>query len=313
MHYNLSVSTTRFSCWFVILIGLAIGCGKKPTSEPGQNTPSGSNQPVGSDGSSGSAAPLKIDRTPVPGIEIGQLDEAQQTLFYTLVDSLDSPCGPGKSLRSSIVSDTSCKRAPYAGRLVVELIAGQATEEIVRKLYTGKYDSKEPPAKVDVSKAPRHGATDAPIKIVEFYDYACSHCIEAKPIMDEIIDRYGDKVAVYYMMFPIVRPSSKQAGQAVLAAAAQGKFKAMHDLLFQTDKHDDASLKGYAAALTLDAAKFEKDFEAAAAQVDSDKKQGVGVGVTGTPTIFINEHRYVGSPHPKLLALYIEEELGVNR
>ena len=116
-------------------------------------------------------------------------------------------------------------------------------------------------------------------------------------------------------MFPLGRwPDSKLAAQAAYAAAAQGKFKEMHTVLFaNAPRHSKADVTAYAAKLGLDMTKFEADYAGAAAQVEADHNLGKSLGVSGTPAIFINDRKYSGPLYTKYFDLYIEEELAVNR
>src|SRR5439155_2647724 len=164
---------------------------------------------------------------------------------------------------------------------------------------------------IDVSKAPRIGNDDAPIKIVEFYDYECPVCMRMKPQLDKVESDYEGKVVTYYMMYPI-HATAPIAAQAALAAKVQGKFKPMHDLMFRpTHSHDD--VVEAAKQIALDVAKFEADLDKAEAQVQADRDQGKSLGVNSTPTIFFNDRRYEGPQLAKYLGMWIDEELAVNR
>jgi protein-disulfide isomerase len=254
-----------------------------------------------------------VDTTPLPGIDTSKLGDKTQT-FYKLVGSLQSPCGKPESLRASFTKDTSCKRAPFAVRYVMALLEDEATEDQARDEYQNKY--KEPQkVHFDISKAPHEGATDAPVKLVEFFDYGCPHCALFKPQMEQVIADEQGKAVAYFLMFPLEKhPDSKSAAQAALAANAQGKFKPMHDMLFdKTPQHDHEHVTEYAKAIGLDMAKFEADYQAAAPQVASDLKQGEAAGVDATPTLFFNDRKYEGPMHPKYIEMWIEEELAVNR
>lgn len=254
-----------------------------------------------------------VDTTPLPGIDTSKLGDKTQT-FYKLVGSLQSPCGKPESLRASFTKDTSCKRAPFAVRYVMALLEDEATEDQAREEYQNKYKETQK-VHFDVSKAPHEGATDAPVKLVEFFDYGCPHCAAFKPQMEQVLADEQGKVAEYFMMFPLeVHHDSKSAAQAALAANAQGKFKQMHDILFdKTPEHDHDHVTEYAKSIGLDMAKFEADYQAFAPQVASDMKQGEDAGVDSTPTLFFNDRKYEGPMHPKYIEMWIEEELAVNR
>lgn len=283
-------------------------CEKKSTDKPA-STDTGAVE-AADKANAKAVDPDKVDTTPLAGFDaVGKLDADKQKLFYTLMASLNSPCGKAHSLRTSVTTDAACKRAPFAVRYVLAMLEDDANEQTIREYYTKKYEPKGAPAKFDTSKAPHAGSTEAPIKLVEFYDYACPHCQHFKPVMDEVLHDREGKVQTYYMMFPI-HPDSKSAAQAALAANAQGKFEKMHDMLFaKSPAHDHDAVTGYAKELGLDMAKFEADYQAAGAQVDSDQNQGRGAGVDSTPTIFFNDRRYEGPPLAKYLAAWIDEEL----
>jgi protein-disulfide isomerase len=254
------------------------------------------------------------DTTPLTGVDISKLEADKQKLFYKLVNTFKSPCGKTHSLRTSITQDTSCKRAPFAVRYIISLLDDEATEEQVREEYTHKYENPKV-VKLDVSKAPHIGAEDAPIKITEFFDYACPHCAQFKPMLDQVSKDNEGKVSEHFLMFPLGKwPDSKSAAQAGIAAFKQGKFKEMHALLFaKAPQHNKEAVVGYAKELGLDLAKFDADYAAAAAQVETDRAQGEGAGVESTPTLFFNDRKYEGPLNPKYIGMWIDEELAVNR
>jgi protein-disulfide isomerase len=323
VHYNLRVSNARISGHFVLallcaplLMGLA--CEKKPN----KSNDTGAMNALDNAGRGGSAAPAggsasgSADSSPLTGVDTGKLDADKTKVFYNLIGSLKSPCGKAHSLRTSFTSDTSCKRAPFAVRYVLSLLEDEVAEDVVREAYTKKY---EPPAKkvsFDTSKAPHVGSDDARIKLTEFFDYECPHCQAFKPGMEQVIAEKAGQVSVYFMMFPIEsrHPDSRSAAQAALAANELGKFKEMHDKLFdETPKHSRDNILSYAKAIGLDPAKFQKAYEDAKAQVTNDLKQGENAGVDSTPTLFFNDRKYEGPMHAKYIEMWIDEELAVNR
>lgn len=308
MNYNPRVSKA-YSLVICALLAAACDKGSPKSDNAGPATPgSGSN----------AAAPADtgpVDTTPLAGVDITKLGDANTKTFYKLVGSLSSPCGKAESLRKSFTSDTSCKRAPFAVRYVIALLSDEATEAQVRDEFDKKYKAQPADVKFDVAKAPHEGPDDAPVKLYEFFDYECPHCKAFKPMLDQLMKDEAGKVVLYSMMFPLEKhEGSKSAAQAALAAAAQGKFKEMHELLFdKSPEHDHEHVTGYAKSLGLDLAKFETDYTNALAQVNADYAQGEKAGVDATPTLFFNNRKYDGPMHPKYIAMWIEEELAVNR
>jgi protein-disulfide isomerase len=254
------------------------------------------------------------DQKAIAAVDLSKLDSDKQATFDRLLGSLPSPCGKSESLRKSFTSDRSCKRAPFAVRYVLALLEDEAPAGDIEDFYRKKYQPGDT-VKLDVSRAPRIGPEDAPIQLVEFFDYGCPHCVLAKPIFEKVLEDEQGKVIEYFMMFPLdAHSNSKSAAAAALAANAQGKFKEMHDILFdRSPMHTRENVMEYASKIGLDPVKFEKDYNAAFAQVAADQKQGEGVGVNSTPTVFFNGRRYEGPIHKKYIELWVDEELEVNR
>lgn len=261
--------------------------------------------------------PAAAERQPVEGAKLEGLSAADVERFEKLVDRLPSPCGKAHSLRTSRNTDAECVRAPFAVEYVVALIGDGATEEQVRELYELRYGEealKRHGFKLDASM-PHKGPTDAPVVLVEFFDYGCPACARIKPLLDEVVKSYPRDVALYYKMYPLAsHPNSAAAAQAALAAAEQGKFEEMHALLFENQhSHSEADLRSYAEKLGLDMQKFKSDFDAASAAVKADKKEGDEAGVMGTPTLYVNGSIWQGPEEPKYLKMWVDEQLALTR
>lgn len=258
------------------------------------------------------APPAAVDTTAVPGIDTSKLATAQATLFFKLVDSLQSPCGKAHSLRTSITTDATCVRAPFAGKYLVALIEEGATEEQAKAEFENHYQNPRKNYTFSLTP-PLQGAAGAPLVLVEFFDYACPHCARFSPILDDTIKAMGGKAVLYYKNFPLKHNAdSPMAARAALAADAQGRFAEMHKMLFASaGKHKRADVVGYAKSLGLNLVKFEKDLDAAAARVEADKGEGTAAEVDGTPRLYINGKSYDGPLHPMFLQLWLQEELAV--
>ncbi len=271
----------------------------------------------GTGAASGTAAAAPADTTPIPGVDVSKLQPRQQDLFFRLVGTYSSPCGKAHSLRTSVTTDQSCKRAPFAARYLAAMVEDEIPEDDIRELYELKY-KKESPKQTFVlgESVPHVGPIDAPIQIVEFFDYGCPACQDFKSVIDEVVAQNGNTVVVYFKQFPLTdkHPDSMSAAQAALAAAAQGKYLEMHDRLFaNAPRHRRTDVVKYAQEIGLDLLKFESDYADAEKKVRVDMKEGDGAGVRGTPTIFFNGRRYEGPGHPRYFAFWIQEDLAVNR
>lgn len=263
-------------------------------------------------GTTGSSAP--VDRTPVPGFDVAALTPDQQTLFFKMVDELPSPCGKAHSLRTSNAQDASCKRAPFAVKLVHDLIVDDQRDETVRSFYEERYIKNNKVWNINLVDAPMVGDPNAPVTLVEFFDYGCPACVALKPVLDRVIAENKGKLKVYYKMYPLVskHPDSFGCAQAAFAARAQGKFHEMHDRIFEkfgNQKKED--LRRYAGDLGLDLGKYDVAFAAFEPRVKADMKDGEAVEVGGTPSLFLNGRVFGGPVDPKYMAAAIEEEIAV--
>jgi len=145
----------------------------------------------------------------------------------------------------------------------------------------------------------RQGPDEAPVTLVEYGDYECPHCGRAYPIVKEVQKILGRRMRFVFRNFPLAEthPHAARAAAAAEAAAVQGKFWEMHDLLYEHQNAlDDSHLTAYAKKLGLDVERVKKELEAGthAARVRADFRSGVRSGVNGTPTFFINGRRLDG-------------------
>ncbi|MBF0270855.1 MAG: DsbA family protein [Magnetococcales bacterium] len=161
----------------------------------------------------------------------------------------------------------------------------------------------------DLSK----GDVKAPITIIEFSDFECPYCRRAQATLKKVQEAYGDKIRMVFRHYPLpFHTKAPKASEAAQCAADQGKFWPMHDLLFEDKTNLDVpDLKKAAKSVGLDQAAFDKCLESGKhnARITTDLTEGKKLGVTGTPTFFINGVRVVGAqPFDKFKSV-IDEEL----
>jgi Na+/H+ antiporter NhaA len=154
-------------------------------------------------------------------------------------------------------------------------------------------------APVDLKRDHLRGPRKAPVTLVEYGDLECPYCGRAEPAVRELLADFGDVRYVWrHLPLTDVHPHAQLAAEATEAAAAQGKFWEMHDLLMS---HQDAltpkDLIRYAGELGLDTESFARDLRshAYAARVAEDVDSADLSGVSGTPTFFVNGHRHYGA------------------
>jgi protein-disulfide isomerase len=194
---------------------------------------------------------------------------------------------------------------------------GAARAELIAKLrHDAKVKVMLKAPRVEVSTADSAGSMgpgNAPVTIVEFSDYQCPFCKRAEDSVKEVVKKYGDKVRLVYMDFPLpMHPNALRAAQAARCAGDQGKYWQFHDALFDDQsKLDAAGLKATAEHLKLDTKKFD-ECTAHDLHVDEIKKsqeEGSQVGVDGTPTFVINGRMLNGAVPASEMESVIDEEL----
>ena len=172
-------------------------------------------------------------------------------------------------------------------RLRIAALLG--TDEPITDLYV----------EVDPERDHVRGPVDAPVAVVEYGDFECSYCGQAEPVVRALLLEFGD-VAYVWRHLPLtdVHPHAQLAAEAAEAAADQGAFWEMHDLLLD---HQNAlrldDLAGYAEQLGLDLDRFTTALRerAGAGRVAEDVDGAELSGVSGTPTFFINGRRHYGA------------------
>ncbi|HTL61829.1 MAG TPA: DsbA family protein [Nitrospira sp.] len=142
------------------------------------------------------------------------------------------------------------------------------------------------------------GPDSAPATVIAYCDFECPYCGRAFATIKRLRQRFQEQLRFVFRHFPLVdkHPLAQQAAEASEAAARQGRFWAMHDLLFEhQDNLDIADLYRYAEGAGLDIRTFKEDLHGRvyASRVLHDVKSGRRSGVTGTPTFFLNDERLV--------------------
>lgn len=142
-----------------------------------------------------------------------------------------------------------------------------------------------------------HRIGEGKVQVIEFGDYQCPACAQTNPDVNKLKEEFKDDITFIYRHFPLpMHPNANPAAEAAEAAGAQGKFWEMHNMLFETQTQwaslaDPTSIfSQYAEQLGLDKERFIDDVtnKAHKARISADQSDGYSVGVSGTPTFFIN-------------------------
>nr|WP_243709313.1 Na+/H+ antiporter NhaA [Micromonospora sp. 15K316] len=142
------------------------------------------------------------------------------------------------------------------------------------------------------------GPADASVTLVQYGDFECPYCGKAEPVVRQLLGHSDLRFVWRHLPLSDVHPQAQLAAEAAEAAAAQGKFWQMHDLLLDhQDKLNITDLLKYAGDLGLDQNRFHDDLisHAHAGRVESDIDSADNSGVSGTPTFFINGRRHHGA------------------
>ncbi len=172
------------------------------------------------------------------------------------------------------------------------------------------------PVRIPVSAegAFAQGPKDAPVTIVEFSDFQCPYCSRVIGTLKEVVRLYPQQVRLAFRDFPIasLHPKAQKAAEAARCAGEQGKFWEYHDILFESQAQaTTADFKRFAGQLKLDAGRFAACLDSGkhAAAVAADVQEGTRLGITGTPTFFINGRLVVGALPLETFQRLIEREL----
>jgi predicted DsbA family dithiol-disulfide isomerase len=255
--------------------------------------------------------------TPIPGVKLEGLSDSQSTRFYRLVDKAQSPCGKAESLRKALEAP-SCRREGFAWKYLVRWLKEGMEDKDVLEFYQGRYEQK-PIEPMDLRGIAYDGVPNAPIVIVEFFDYTCPHCRKMLPVLEDVMAEFPSDVVIYYRFFPLSGPgheASVPAAMAAVAAQKQGKFKEMHKRMFasQDDLSEEKIMK-LAKEAGLDMVKFEADLadKSTRDRVMADAKVANDLDFGGTPTIYVNWRNYPPIIEFAELKDWIDEELAVNQ
>jgi protein-disulfide isomerase len=203
-----------------------------------------------------------------------------------------------------------------ADRLYDHLIASGAARADAPEDAAPRYDELDEQTSYRVGLGlPGHsqGPADALVTVVEWSDFECPYCARNAPVLARLRREYGDRVRLVFRHMPLpMHARAPLAAEATVAAAAQGKFWAMHDRIFaEPARLSRADFEEHARAIGLDMAQFraaldERRYREAVA---ADEAAGSILGVEGTPTLFINGSAVPGAPRWEHLKQLVDARL----
>jgi protein-disulfide isomerase len=157
------------------------------------------------------------------------------------------------------------------------------------------------------------GEAQALITMVVFSDFQCPYCSRVLPTLDKLATAYPGKLRFYFRHMPLpFHKDARLAAQAAVAAENQGRFWAMHDLLFAHQRElERDKLAEYAKTIGLDLDRFQKDLDAPETRqrIAQDLGLARAMGVQGTPNFFINGRNVQGAVPVSEFKRVIDDEL----
>jgi protein-disulfide isomerase len=261
------------------------------------------------------AAPAKPeaaqDTSPPPGVDLSKLDEFERKVFFRILNKESSACGKAHSLIHSLKNDKDCRKSLYAARYVARLVDGGYTDSEIGESLQKRF--RTPVAKIDISEAPVKGNPSAPVTVIEFVDYECPHCKRVQPVLRQVAEEFKDEVRVYFKHYPLGgHTNARMAAEGAVAAHRQGKFWAFNDRLWAAaDALTPAAMEAMAKEVGLDVDKWRKDVESEAVKgrVQKDRSEGTTLGISSTPTIYVNGRTFTDNRDVESLRDWINEEL----
>ena len=249
----------------------------------------------GSPDPAGVASAAATPKVELPSsVDPKDLDTSERALLYEVLDEQYDPCGKSRNFLESLRDLKTCTEAGKLAALAVDKIAdGLSKRQVIQELLKeqSRWAKK---ADFDLEGSPSYGdAATAKKVVVEFFDYQCSHCKHASKPLKELAKKNG--AVVYYKMLPLNHnPAAKDAALVALAAHRQGRFEALHELLFENqDRLDAKVVRELAKKAGVDMKRLEADLAATGvgsvqALLERDLAESDRVKVGGTPTFFVD-------------------------
>jgi protein-disulfide isomerase len=221
------------------------------------------------------------------GTKIKQVSETEARTFYD--QNKERLNGEFAPLKEQIIRYLQEREVRNAQTAFAEQLRRAAS---VQTFLT----APEPPTyTVSTDDQPSLGSQSAPVTIVEFTDYQCPTCAATQPVIERIVREYNGKVRLVVRDFPLEQHANAfKAAEAAEAAREQGKYWEYVALLWRNQSNlGAAALKEYATQVALDRRKFDLALDSGkfSEKVQRDIRDGLKLGISGTPTFFVNGRR----------------------
>ncbi|MEL7369328.1 MAG: thioredoxin domain-containing protein [Myxococcota bacterium] len=261
-------------------------------------------------------APAVLD---IESIDMALIPPAARGDVVRILNETFAYCGCTRSVAACLADKAQCT-CPNASQRMADFVVNQfqqgaSTEEVETQLIEGfseGYNKK--PFDLDPEGQPAKGNASAKVVIAEFADFRCPHCAAAFEVLDRVVKNRDDIQLLYYY-FPLTGGGeiSLVAAEAAEEARAQGKFWEMAGLMYRNQHAlSTEDLLRYGTQAGLDVAKLAKalDTRAHRKKVLADKRIGERLGITSTPSIYVNGRPFGLSRTEQIFAMRVDMEHG---
>jgi len=264
----------------------------KPAPVPAASKPAPATPPPAAAAPSGEAV-----LSGLPGMDFSALPPAARRELSTVFTDEFCYCGCPHTLGQCLRGHTTCQHARRMARLAARQAAsGTPATDIIVALSEYYASFRAPRKKLEVDPRMCMGDANAPVTLVEFFDFECPYCGKARPVLESFAKKNASKVRLCAVPFPLpMHPNALPAGQAALWARDQGKYWEMHDALFERAQNlTAATIVESANKLGLKGAELQKVLQAGtyAKELDRYKALGNSANIQGTPSLFFNGRLY---------------------
>ncbi len=228
---------------------------------------------------------------PLPGVNTQGLNPQEVEALSGLLSDAICPCSPQETVVQCIQKKTCPEANQLADYGAEQFRQGLSIEQVLESVVR-HYMEKYVRYQFDVETAPRKGAPNPKITIVEFADFECPHCAQMSDILRDIMKLYPADVAVVFKQFPLPHHTyASGAARAALAAHRQGKFWPMHDLIFQNQgRLSNERFGEFAKEIGLNLERFKQDMNdpTVYARIEQDRQEAIKANIQGTPAVYVN-------------------------
>ena len=228
--------------------------------------------------------------------KVPAVTDAQAQTFYN--ENKDRISGEFAALKPQIIQYIKEQKEQEATVAYAEQLRRAGTVQV-------NLTAPESPAfSIATDDQPAKGDAKALVTIVEFTDFECPSCAKQHPVLERIVNEFGDRVRLVVRDFPLSQhANARKAAEAAEAAREQGKYWEYVSVLFRNQSALGVDkLRQYATEVGLDRAKFDASLDSGkfSEKVQRDLIDGRKLGINGTPTLYINGKRISDNSYASL-------------